>query len=56
MVFVDLEGEQPEFYPVPGAWFREDVSRRYTEYLARVARVPAPAASHLVRWSDVFRG
>ncbi|SFR05186.1 hypothetical protein SAMN04488564_102714 [Lentzea waywayandensis] len=67
VVFVDLEGEHPEFYPVPADWFRHDVERRYTEYLARVGTRPknpdsrhyAVPPSHVVRWWDkwdVFSG
>lgn len=63
VVFVDLESEQPEFYPVPGNWFRQDVDKRHTEYLARVGRRPNPGSrhyvvspSHVIRWGDKWDG
>ncbi|WP_158841174.1 hypothetical protein [Saccharothrix deserti] len=67
VVFVDLEGEEPAYYPVPGDWFRDNVEKRYAEYMAVVKARPrnpdtrhhAVKDSHVVRWEgrwDVLTG
>lgn len=33
VVLVDLATSPTTFYPIPGSWFREDIARRYAEYL-----------------------
>ena len=67
VVFVDFSVEPTQFYPVPAAWFREDVAKRYAAHLARVGTRPrnpdsrhhAVHTEHVVqwrgRWEDALR-
>ncbi|ROP37435.1 hypothetical protein [Saccharothrix texasensis] len=67
VIFVDLEGEEPTYYPVPGDWFRHDLAKRYAAYMAKVGeRRQNPDTHHyavkdsyVVRWEsrwDVLTG
>ena len=67
VVFVDFSVEPTQFYPVPAAWFREDVAKRYAAHLARVGTRPrnpdsrhhAVHTEHVAqwrgRWEDALR-
>jgi len=67
VVFVDFSDEPTQFYPVPAAWFREDVAKRYAAHLARVGTRPrnpdsrhhAVHTEHVAqwrgRWEDALR-
>lgn len=67
VVFVDFSVELTQFYPVPAAWFREDVAKRYAAHLDRVGTRPrnpdsrhhAVHTEHVAqwrgRWEDALR-
>lgn len=58
VVFVDLADSPTEFYVVPAEQVRDDVRKRYDEYLERVGTRPnnpdsrhyAVRTSHVARW------
>jgi hypothetical protein len=61
VIFVDFATEIPEFYIAPAAWTREEITRRYENWLASVGgtrpRNPASThrtidVAHLVQWRD----
>ncbi len=58
VVFVDFASSPPEFYVVPATEVRDDVRKRYEEFLERVGTRPnnpasrhyALRTSHIARW------
>jgi hypothetical protein len=58
MILVDFAPELPEFYPIPGDWFVQDIRKRYDTYLQRVVERPRNPdskhyrvlTSHVAQW------
>lgn len=47
-IFVDLQGESPEFYIAPESWMAKDIDRHHRAYLAKHGgqRKRSPASTH----------